>query len=214
METNNQNSVTDNLVLHVIIVEDDAIIAQLTESFIIAAGHKVVGIAHDSETALDMIHNRTANLLLLDINIDGDKDGIDIGMIVKEKYQIPFIYITAYSDISTLERAKKSNPCGYIVKPYKASDLITAITIGLYNFEGRHKNAEISLEKVNLLTGDHLTKKEFDILLDICDGLTNGQIASKQFLSLSTIKWHIQNIYSKFGTKNRTATVKLVLNDA
>lgn len=212
MEDNSENNIIKNIDLHVIIVEDDPVIALLTESFIKEAGHKVIGVAHDSETALDMIHIRQPDFLILDINIDGKRDGIEIGMIVKEKYQIPFIYITAYSDLKTLERAKKSQPCAYIVKPYKATDLFTAMTIGLYNYNGRNQNLKINRDKINQVTPEQLTHKEFDILVDICDGLTNAQIAAKQFLSLSTIKWHNQNIYSKLGTKNRAATVKLTMN--
>jgi len=212
MEVKSEVSNIKKTNLQVIIVEDDPIIAQLTETYIKEAGHIVVGIAHDSETALDMIHNRNADFLILDINIEGERDGIEVGMIVKEKYQIPFIYITAYSDLQTLERAKKSQPCAYIVKPYQATDLFTAMTIGLYNYQGRKHKLTINRDKINQVTFEQLTHKEFDILVDICDGLTNAQIAAKQFLSLSTIKWHNQNIYSKLGTKNRAATVKFTMN--
>ena len=198
--------------LKIIVVEDDVIIARLIEEHLMEAGYQVLGIEHSGERALDLIHNQQPDLVLLDINIDGSKDGIEVGEEIKEKYDIPFIFLTALSDLGTLERAKKAQPCGYLVKPYKASDLYSTIAIGMYNFMSRSKaDARLTLEHVNQLAVEKVTEREFDILTDITHGLTNAQISEKQHLSLSTVKWHLQNIYSKLGVKNRTSAVKLVL---
>ena len=76
---------------------------------------------------------------MLDINIQGSKDGIDLALIVKEKYDIPFIFLTALSYAATLERAKIAQPCAYLVKPYKTVDLHTSLAIGLFNFQSQQK---------------------------------------------------------------------------
>lgn len=175
------------------------------------AGHSVVGIEYNSERALDRISNQSPDLVLLDINIQGSRDGIEIGLIIKEKYDIPFIFLTAFSDINTLNRAKKAEPCAYLVKPYKAADLFSSITIGLFNYQSRKQSQGLSLDMVNQIALSMLSEREFEILEDITLGLTNAQIAEKQFISTSTVKWHLQNLYSKLGVRNRTSAVKKVL---
>lgn len=197
--------------IKVLVVEDEVMIAKHIEDTLISNGYTCVGIAHDSETALEYIHTRDPDLLLLDINIEGDKDGIDIAEIVKRNYEIPFLFLTALSDVSTLNRAKKANPCGYIVKPFKKKGLLSSITIGLYNYDFNKKSTPISMDMVNTLCVQPLSEKEYQVLLDLKDGMTNAQIAKKQFLSLSTIKFHCQNIYSKLDVKNRTSAIKKVL---
>ena len=129
--------ITDPMSLKVIVVEDDAVISMKIEQDLLDAGHVVLDVVHNSERALDAIHNNQPDMVLLDINIDGTRDGIEVATIINEKYDIPFIFITAYSDVNTLERAKVTNPCGYIVKPYKASDLYTTLTIGLFNYQSK-----------------------------------------------------------------------------
>ena len=202
---------TDNP-LKILIVEDEVLIGKLIEQDLVDAGHQVLDIAFGSEEALDMIYKYQPELVLLDINIDGTKDGIDVAMIIKEKYDIPYIFITAHSDRETLQRAKKAKPCAYLVKPYRAQDLFTSIEIGLYNFESRKKENRLNLERLNTISLSPISEREFDIVLDISQGLTNAQIAENQYLSLNTIKWHLQNIYSKLGVKNRTSVAKLILD--
>ena len=135
-----------------------------------------------------------------------------IALIVKEKYDIPFIFLTALSDAVTLERAKIAQPCAYLVKPYKTVDLHSSLAIGLSNFQSQQKEEEgLTLEKVNQVAQSPLSAREFDVLYDIIQGLTNAQIAEKHFVSMSTVKWHGQNIYAKLGVKNRTSAVEKVL---
>ena len=68
----------------------------------------------------------------------------------------------------------------------------------------------ISREIVNNHSLEPLSQREFSILMDMSNGLTNDQIANKQYLSLNTVKWHTSNIYSKIGAKNRTAAAKFI----
>jgi DNA-binding NarL/FixJ family response regulator len=196
--------------LKVIIVEDEAVIAQLIEFHLQQVGHKVLDIAHDSERALDLIHNLRPDLVLLDINILGTKDGIEVGKIVQEKYNVPIIFITALSDPKTLERAREVRPVSYLIKPYKADDLYAAISIGMYNFENRKAKKEVTKAGINKISNDDLTDREFEILKLLVEGLSNDQIAQAQYVTVNTIKWHSTNIYSKLGVKNRTSVAKLV----
>lgn len=200
-----------NLRPNVIIVEDEVLIAKHIESALTKDYFNVIGIAHDSMTALDIIEARNPDLLILDINLGCEKDGIDVAEVINNNYDIPFIFLTALSDFSTLERAKKVRPCGFIIKPFKPRDLITSITIGLYNHEYSKSTKELTLRDVNKVALKKLSQKEFDVLVDISKGYTNAQIAKNQYISLSTVKFHSQNIYSKLDVNNRTSAVKKVL---
>ena len=198
--------------LKVVVVEDDAVISMKIEQDLLDAGHVVLDVVHNSERALDAIHNNRPDMVLLDINIEGTRDGVEVASIINQNYDIPFIFITAYSDKRTLDRAKVTNPCGYIVKPYKTSDLHTTLTIGLFNYQSRKEQRSLNLQEINSWALSHLSEREFEILEDIVQGLTNAQIAAKQYISMSTVKWHLQNLYSKLGVKNRTSAVKKVLS--
>lgn len=195
--------------LKILIVEDDAIIAELINHHLLQFGFNVLDIVHNSEKALDKIHNLQPDLVLLDITILGTKDGIDIAHIIDEKYDIPYIFLTALSDKATLERAKHVSPIGYIVKPFKENDLLATITIGMSNYS-KNEQTKITQELVNEHSLSPISTKEFEILIDISTGLTNNQIADKQDISANTVKWYTQNIYSKLGVKNRTAAAQFL----
>lgn len=197
--------------LRIVVVEDDAVIGMKITHDLEELGHQVISTEYNSQSALEVIHSQRPDLILLDINIDGTMDGIDVAMIIREKYNIPFIFLTALSDQNTLQRAKVANPCAYLVKPYKTIDLHTSITIGLFNFEDKSDHKNLTITDVNVIALSPLSDREFEILLDISRGLSNAQIAEKQFVSLSTIKWHLQNIYSKLDVKNRISAVKKVM---
>lgn len=198
--------------IRIVVVEDEVLIAKHIENILNKENYNVVGVAHDYDSALDYIKNRSPDFLILDISLDGDKDGIQLAQIVKEKFDIPFMFLTALGDKATLDRAKRVNPSGYIIKPFTPRDLISSITIGLYNYEFAKKEAKLDLAQVNSKALQDLSQKEYEILLDISEGLTNAQIGKKQFVSLSTVKYHVQNIYSKLNVKNRTSAVKKILD--
>ncbi len=196
--------------LQIIIVEDDAIIAQLIAQYMEEAGHKVLNICHKYLTALEALKSFNPDLVFLDINLGDEYGGLNIGKLIQTTYKYPFIYLTAHSDPDTLEKAKQTEPCGYVLKPFKAADLYTAITIGLFNFKQRKQSSELKIEELNKVALDKVSQREFEIIQDISKGLTNSQISKKQFISLNTTKWHIQNIYSKLDVKNRTSLVKKI----
>ena len=194
----------------ILIVEDDAVIAQLLEHYVQAMGHTICGVSHNSEKALDLIHSQQPDLVLLDINIEGSKDGIDIAEVLEKQGRIPYIFITAFSDQLTLKRVQKVSPLAYIVKPFKEVDLRASITIGMSNYKRLIANTPLTLEYLNMNIPSPLSDQEFKILNEMSKGLTNSQIANQFDLSTNTVKWHSQNIYSKMGVKNRTSAAQFI----
>jgi len=122
------------------IVEDELVIARTILSTLDELGYAHAGPAISYTEAMEMLDNDKPDLLLLDIQLSGKKDGIDVAQKVNELYGIPFIFLTANSDAETIERAKKVKPHAYIVKPFSKEELFAAIEIAFSNFTGSHSD--------------------------------------------------------------------------
>jgi DNA-binding LytR/AlgR family response regulator len=118
----------------ILISEDEVIIAEDLAASLEELGYETCAIDPGEDT-IDLIRESRPDLVLLDINLQGNADGIEIGARIKEEFNIPFIYLTAYADHATIDRAKKTEPDGFLVKPFDEKSLRSAIEIALY----RHK---------------------------------------------------------------------------
>jgi len=196
--------------LRILIVEDEPIISDDIESTLLSHHYDVAGKAYSSTQAMDMLVNRYPDLVLLDIAIKGDKDGIDIATIIREKYQIPFIFLTSFSDKVTLDRAKPTMPYGYIVKPFKDRDLLTAIEMGMYRFSSENNILPIIKEVIEQKNNLQLTKMEYSILILIWEGKSNKGISEVLFISVNTVKTHVKNIFEKFEVRSRNELIVML----
>ncbi len=116
------------------ILEDDLLIAESIMEALRHAGYNPINPVRNYDDAIKMIEAESPDLLVLDITIDGRLDGIDLAMAVNKEYGIPFIFLTAYSDQATVNRAKEANPYAYLVKPFTERDLYSSIEIAFNNF--------------------------------------------------------------------------------
>ena len=123
--------------LKVLIVEDEMIISESVKQSLLKLNYDVVGIASRYIQALEMLESLEVNLVLIDINLNGLKNGIDLAKHIKENYNIPFIYVTANNDSLTFEKAKNTRPSGYLVKPFSEENLHSAIEVASFNFFNR-----------------------------------------------------------------------------
>jgi two-component system, response regulator PdtaR len=115
----------------VLIVEDDDIIARVEDWRLKNLGYTVCGRATTGAEAMELVVKHKPDLVLMDINIRGDVDGIETAKMIKKGFNIPVIYVTSHSDGATLERAKETKPDGFIVKPFEDNDLRIAIQLAL-----------------------------------------------------------------------------------
>jgi DNA-binding LytR/AlgR family response regulator len=118
------------------IVEDELVIARTILSTLEELGYSHCGPAINYTEALEMLGTDKPDLVLLDIQLAGRKDGFDVAEQLNETYKLPFIFLTANSDIETIDRAKKVKPHAYIVKPFTKEELYAAIEIAFHNFTG------------------------------------------------------------------------------
>lgn len=196
--------------LRIYIVEDDPIIGEDLKDMLTNVNYEVVGIAYDKDEAIKNIDILKPDLVLLDINLEGNFEGFDIAEHINKTRKIPFLYLTSYSGKEILERAKPTLPMGYIVKPFNEKELYSAIEVALYNFSQFKLSVSLNIQLVNSNIDTPLTQKEYEILEGLCEGKTNQQLADSLFVSVNTVKTHIKNIYEKMNTSTRTETVSLV----
>ncbi|WP_424961462.1 LytTR family transcriptional regulator DNA-binding domain-containing protein [Ekhidna sp.] len=131
---------------NIVIVDDELMIAEMTKEMLLELGYNVVGIAKNHEEAdLILSSPQQIDLLILDINLSEQKDGIDLAREVEKKYKLPFIFLTSYSDPKTIKKASSTTPAAYLLKPFTRDDLFT--TIEFLRAKGS-KSAEFVLVKV------------------------------------------------------------------
>lgn len=196
--------------IRVLIVEDDPIIGEDIYDMLTNVDYSVVAVAYSKTEAISYINDEQPDLVLLDINLDGNYEGFDVAAHINKTRRVPFLYLTSYSGKEILELAKPTMPMGYIVKPFNEKELYSNIEVALYNFSKFVLPVSLEIELVNSKINTPLTQREFDILEALYEGKTNRQLAESQFVSINTVKTHIKNIYEKMNTNTRSETIALI----
>lgn len=111
------------------------VIASTIEDILMELDYEILEPALNYKEGINLINNESPDILLIDIHLNSEKDGIDLGYYVRKHKNIPIIYLTANSDAVTIERAKGTQPQGYVVKPFSKEDLFASIEIALNIFE-------------------------------------------------------------------------------
>lgn len=143
----------------ILIVEDELIIAEDVKNMLTYMEYDVIDVAMDYDEAITILKDKKPDLILLDVNLNSHKDGIDLAELINEKYKIPFIFTTSYSDSLTLNRAKNTHPINYLVKPFKKEQLFSTIEMALYSLS-QENGATTSAENDALIIKDALFIKD------------------------------------------------------
>jgi len=114
------------------VVEDDRIVADDIAESLVRMGYEVVGTAASASECMERAEARRPDLVLMDIRIDGALDGIETAQLLRSRFDVPVIFLTAYVDQATVNRAKQTEAHGYIVKPFRAGELRSAVEIALH----------------------------------------------------------------------------------
>ena len=113
--------------LRILIVEDEAIVAEDLRQILTSLNYEVVGMALDYDEALSILATEKPDLALIDVQLNDVRDGIQLAEHVKEQYQLPFLFVTSNADQHTVQRARALQPRGYVVKPFEKRELYAAI---------------------------------------------------------------------------------------
>jgi PAS domain S-box-containing protein len=126
----------------ILIVEDETIVALDIKKKLVKLGYNVTDIVSSGEEAIEKVGETPPDLVLMDIALEGDMDGIEAAKRIRSRYDIPVIYLTAHSDKKTLDRAKVTEPLGYIVKPFERAGLHAAVEMAIYKYRAKRKLEE------------------------------------------------------------------------
>lgn len=121
--------------LKILVVEDESIVAKDIQNSLKKLGYTVPAIVASGEKAIEEVEQSRPDLVLMDIMLKGDINGVEAANAIRENYDIPVIFLTAYADDNTLSKAKIAEPYGYIIKPFKEKELQTTIEMAMYKHE-------------------------------------------------------------------------------
>ncbi len=148
----------------ILVTEDEGIVAADIEDRLISLGYTVTAVCSNGEDAIAKVDETEPDLIMMDIMIKGDMDGVETASMIKAKHDIPIIFLTAYSDDSTFNRAKITEPFGYILKPFEERELRTNIEMALYKHRMEKEREKLMTELKEALA----TVKVLKGLLPIC----------------------------------------------
>ena len=206
----------NSTIANILIVDDNAVFAMELEEKATDLGYRVAGVASTSYEAIAMAESTELDLILMDIKMPGEIDGISAASRILQKKDAPIIFVTGHVKESLLERASQVSNYGYIVKPVHPGQLKGAIELALRK-NNHHKNGS-STESVfstakkdtrhPITTKEHqiksiLSPSEYRVASLISDGKNSQEIATILNLSPRTVEWHRMNIRKKLSISDR-----------
>ncbi|MCK5163599.1 MAG: response regulator [Desulfobacula sp.] len=123
----------------ILIVEDERIVALAIEEALVSMGYQICGNVAAGNSALEMIPAVSPDLVMMDIKIKGSMDGIETAQHLRKQFDIPVVFLTAFSDETILDQAKLVQPAGYVLKPFKFNELKSVVEIALYKIKMEKK---------------------------------------------------------------------------
>lgn len=152
----------------ILIVEDEMIIAANISLQLTHLGYEVTGIIPRAEEVLPHIRLHVPDILLLDINLKGDVDGIQLAHLIQKEFKIPIIYLTANSDEANFNRAKATNPYGFISKPFKKLDLQRAIELTIIRIQKENEKSISFDNETPFVLSDCIFVRSHNKMVKVC----------------------------------------------
>ncbi|MFD2567880.1 LytR/AlgR family response regulator transcription factor [Pseudotenacibaculum haliotis] len=184
--------------MKILIVEDEANYADTLEMFVEELGYETVGVASQGKLAMSLFDEHNPDLVLMDINLEGELSGIDLARIFQGQRPTPIIFITSFDDKETFSKAKQTGPYAYLIKPFEPARLQRSIELAL-----QHAYAD----------GDQVFDNQEEVLLATsCFFVKDRNKLIK--IRLEEILWvEVEDKYCMIHTKDRKFTLRQSLKD-
>jgi DNA-binding LytR/AlgR family response regulator len=189
--------------VNILVVEDESIVSKDIQNSLKKLGYNVIGSSATGEEAVTLANEFHPDIILMDIMLKGEMSGIDAAAEIKRTINIPVIYLTAYADESTLNKAKITEPYAYILKPFKEIDLHTSIEMALF----KHKK-QLELIKERDLLFSLMENKEFSNLIFIKNNSKLIKVKTSDVYFVEALK-----DYVVINTNNARYTIHSTMKD-
>ena len=189
----------------ILIVEDEFLIARDLRNILTAEGYDVIIDVDTVELAIKTIESNAPQLVLIDLQLSDDTNGVVLGQYLLKKDAIPFIYVTSHADKLTLERVNETRPYGFIVKPFKPIDVLTTVSIVLNNAQHRR----IDVARVEAQPDSEVPYILKNIILYINEHI-HEKITVADLTQMT--KWksqHFQRVFTQFMGMNPNEYIKI-----
>lgn len=156
--------------VRLLIVEDESLVAMDMADMLTRLGYEVLPAAYNYEQAVELLDSENPDIVLADIDLGAGKTGIDLARYIRQKHNLPLIFITSHADKQTVASAAATQPNGYLVKPFAEEDLYTSIEVALANYNGNKPRTSAEPEYVIndclfVKTDTHFVKVSIDEIL-------------------------------------------------
>jgi DNA-binding NarL/FixJ family response regulator len=208
--------------LRILVVEDERLVAMSLQRQLKSLGYAVVGQTASGSAAIELAGTRRPDVVLMDIYLEGEVDGISAAAEIQRQFQLPVIYLTAFSNREVLDRAKVTEPAGYILKPYEDRELQVVIETAVYRHRAEEKrSATLAAERRKIspaAQADHgfvytsrLTPREREVMHLIVSGKTQKQIAAQLDVTIQTAAKHRAKVLQKVNVTNDVELTRVAL---
>lgn len=181
----------------ILIIEDQLLIAKDIQLFLQKNGYHPADIAQKYPQALELFNQNEYQTVICDINLEDEKTGLDVAEAFNQRRMVPIVFLTAFSDIDTIQRAQKLAPFAYLIKPFNYPQLLVTLNLASLNYQKAKQNITLipdNTEKLQLLSS-----REKEVLIEVANGRTNKEIAQQLFISVLTVETHRKKIKSKLS---------------
>ena len=197
--------VSSSAKINIMIVEDENIVALDIKNMVTSLGYQVVAIAHDSDQAIQEAEIKRPDLILMDMKLGDDFEGVDAAQHIREQFDIPVIFVTGYTDETILKRAMISVPFGYVTKPFEKRQLHSSIEMALFKHEMERK-LRISEQRLK----DSLKEKE-TLLREMHHRVKNNLQVISSLLNLQADHINDPRAYEMLReSRNRVYSISLI----
>jgi len=196
--------------IRILIVEDESIVAEDIQNSLKSLGYDVSNIITSGEVVFKEIENNPPDVILMDIVLKGQLSGIDVAEEIKEKSDIPVIYLTAYANMQTLEKAKLTEPYGYMVKPFNIKELQSTLEMALYKsrMEKKLKRRNVWISSVLNSIADGVVATDKQGKITFVNSIAENLIGTKKNKIIGSSIEDILNL----GDENTNKAVKNYLS--